>query len=310
VASRDRTARVAVLGTSVQRSRNERRPSRGRNAQLRRLILVGLVLAALALLTISFRSPTSGALHDVQGYGASALRPFEVAAQRVARPFRDAYDYVSGLTSAKAENARLRREVRELRAQATSNEAAANRAAELAALLHFEQGPNYPKNFRPVNTTVISFPGGPFAQTVTIAAGTHQGLALNTPVVTADGLIGRVTNPGPTTAQVTLLNDPDSAVPAVDASHNVVGLIRHGPRGTLILDRVSKEQVVQKGDVIVTRGTVDRRFPDFYPYGIPIGTVQQVGRSDIATYLTVEVTPYARFDSLDAVAALVSTKRK
>jgi rod shape-determining protein MreC len=310
VASRDRTARVAVLGTSVQRSRNERRPSRGRNAQLRRLILVGLVVAALALLTVSFRSPTSGALHDIQGYGASVLRPFEVAAQRVARPFRDAYDYVSGLTSAKAENARLQREIRELRAQATSNQAAANRAGELAALLHFEQGRSYPKDFRPVNTTVISFPGGPFAQQVTIAAGTHQGLAVNTPVVTADGLIGRVTNPGPTTAQVTLLNDPDSAVPAVDVTHHTVGLIRHGPRGTLILDRVSKDQVVEKGDVIVTRGTVDRRYPDFYPYGIPIGQVQQVGISDTATYLTVQVSPFARFDSLDAVAALVSTKRK
>ena len=46
-------------------------------------------------------------LHDAQGYGASALRPFEVAAKRVARPFRDAYDYVSGLTSAKSENAKL-----------------------------------------------------------------------------------------------------------------------------------------------------------------------------------------------------------
>lgn len=310
MASRDRTARVAVLGTSVQRSRNERRPSRGRNAQLRRLILVGLVLAALALLTISFRSPTSGPLHDIQGYGASVLRPFEVAAQRVARPFRDAYDYVSGLTSAKAENARLRREIRDLRAQATSNEAAASRAAELAALLRFEQGRSYPKDFRPVNTTVISFPGGPFAQQVTIAAGTDQGLAINTPVVTADGLIGRVTNVGPTTAQVTLLNDPDSAVPAVDVTHHVVGLIRHGPRGALIMDRVSKEQVVEKDDVIVTRGTVDKRYPDFYPYGVPIGKVQQVGRSDIATYLTVELAPYAQFNSLDAVAALVQTKRK
>jgi len=310
VASRDRTARVAVLGTSVQRSRNERRPPRGRNAQLRRLILVGLVLAALALLTISFRSPTSGALHDAQGYGASALRPFEVAAQRVARPFRDAYGYVSGLTGAKAENAKLRREIRELRAQATANEAAASRAAELSALLRFEQGRSYPKDFRPVNTTVISFPAGPFAQQVTIAAGTHQGLALNTPVVTADGLIGRVTNVGPTTAQVTLLNDPDSAVPSVDVTHHVVGLIRHGPRGTLIMDRVAKEQVIEKDDVVVTRGTVDKRYPDFYPYGVPIGKVQQVGRSDIATYLTVEVAPYARFDSLDAVAALVPTNRK
>jgi rod shape-determining protein MreC len=310
VASRDRTARVAVLGTSVQRSRKERRPNRGRNAQLRRLILVGLVLAALALLTISFRSPTSGALHDVQGYGASALRPFEVAAQRVARPFRDAYDYVSGLTSAKAENERLRRELRRANAQATSNQAAANRAAELSALLKFEQGRSYPKDFRAVNTTVISFPGGPFAQQVTIAAGSDRGLAINTPVVTADGLIGRVTNTSPSTSQVTLLNDPDSNVPAVDATHHVVGIIRHGPHGTLILDRVAKEQVIEKGDTIVTRGTVDKRYPDFYPYGIPIGTVQQVGRSDIATYLTVEVTPFARFGSLDAVAALVSTKRK
>jgi rod shape-determining protein MreC len=299
-----------VLASSVQRSKPTPYPSKARSALIRRTVVVVLVLLALTLLTISFRSPTSGALHDVQGYGAAVLRPFEVAAQRVARPFRDAYDYVSGLTSAKAENARLRREIRQLRAQATANEAAANRAAELAALLRFEQGRAYPNDFRPVNTTVISFPGGPFAQQVTIAAGTHQGLRMNTPVVTADGLIGRVTNAGPTTAQVTLLNDPDSAVPAVDASHHVVGLIRHGPRGTLILDRVSKEQIVEKGDVIVTRGTVDRRYPDFYPYGIPIGTVQQVGRSDIATYLTVEVTPYARFDSLDAVAALVSTKRK
>ena len=81
MASRDRTPRVAVLGTSVQRSRNERRPSRARNAQLRRLILVGLVLLALVLLTISFRSPTSGALHTAQGWGASALRPFQVAAE-------------------------------------------------------------------------------------------------------------------------------------------------------------------------------------------------------------------------------------
>jgi rod shape-determining protein MreC len=310
MASRDRTARVAVLGTSVQRSRNERRPPRGRNAQLRRAILLVLVLAALALLTVSFRSPTSGALHDVQGWGASALRPFEVAAQRVARPFRDAYDYVSGLTGAKSENAKLKREVRELRAQAAENAAAAQQLAGLKALLRYEEGPTYPKDFRAVNTSVISFPGGPFAQQVTIDAGTNRGLTVDTPVVNADGLVGRVTNVGPTTAQVTLLDDPDSAVPAVDVTHRVTGLVHHGPRGTLLLDRVPKEQVVEKGDLIVTRGTVDRKYPDYYPYGIQIGRVQQVGRSDIATFLTVEVTPFARFDSLDAVAALVSTKRK
>lgn len=309
MASRDRTARVAVLGTSVQRSRNERRPSRARNAQLRRGILLGLVLLALVLLTISFRSPTSGALHSAQGWGASVLRPFQIAAERVARPFSDAYDYVSGLANAKSENAQLRREVRDLRAQASANADAAQQLAGLKRQMHYEGLKSFPQDYRAVNTTVISFPGT-FAKQVTIAAGSDDGIAMNTPVVTADGLIGHVTNVFPTTAQVTLLNDPSSSVPAIDVTHGVTGLIQRGPQGTFLLNRVPKDAVVEKGDLIVTRGTVDRRYPDYYPRGIQIGTVLSASPSDIATFLTVQVTPFARFDSLDSVAALVPAKRK
>ncbi|MHB8470188.1 MAG: rod shape-determining protein MreC [Gaiellaceae bacterium] len=305
----DRSARVAVLGSSVQRSRSDRYPGRGRSPAVRRLVLALLVLAALALLTVSFRSPTSGVLHDAQGYGASALRPFQVAADRVARPFRDAYDYVSGLTSAKAQNEKLRREVRQLRGQYVDNLALATKERELEKLLHYEGGPKFPANYRPVNTAVIAYPGGPFAQQIGIAAGTHSGLALNTPVVTADGLVGRVTNAGPSTSVVTLLTDPDSAVGAKDLSSGVVGLIRHGQGGTLILDQVPKQQIVSKGDVIVTEGTQDPRYPSLYPYGIPIGTVSYVGRADIASFVTVEVRPYAAFGSLDSVAALIPKRR-
>jgi rod shape-determining protein MreC len=309
VASRDRTARVAVLGTSVQRSRNERRPQRGRNAQLRRAVLVGLVLLALVLLTVSFRSPTSGALHSAQGWGAVALRPFQVAAERVARPFGDAYDWAAGLTSAKSENAKLKRELRDARAQASAHADAEQQLAELQRLLRYEGLKSFPHDFRAVNTSVISFPGT-FAKQATIAAGSDDGIAMNTPVVTADGLVGHVTNVSPGTAQVTLLTDPSSSVPAIDVTHGVTGLIQRGPQGTFILNRVPKDATVQKGDLIVTRGTVDRKYPDFYPRGIQIGTVLSASASDIATFLTVQVTPFAQFDSLDAVAALVPTKRK
>ena len=151
----NRTAKVAVLGSSVQRSRSKNQyAGRARNAMLRRLILAVLVLGALALLTISFRSPTSGFLHDVQGYGATALRPFQIAAERVARPFRDVYGYFSGLASAKSENAKLRKELRDVRAVANANTAAAQRSHELEALLRFEQGAQYPRDYRAVNTTV------------------------------------------------------------------------------------------------------------------------------------------------------------
>jgi rod shape-determining protein MreC len=309
VAPPNRTARVAVLGSSVQRSRsNKHAAGRARSAVVRRLVLAVLVLGALALLTISFRSPTSGALHDFQGAGASALRPFQIAADRVARPFRDAYGYVSGLASAKSENAKLKRELRDLQANSTANDAGALQAADLQRLLNFEQGPTYPKDFRAVNTSVISFPSGPFAQQIVIAAGSNSGIHKYTPVVSADGLVGRVTNVSPSTAVVTLLTDPDSAVAARDITTGVRGLIRHGQGTTLILDLVPKEQKVKTGDVIVTQGTRDRRFPDLYPYGIPIGRVVSSGVNDIASYLTVQVAPFASLGSLDSVAALVATK--
>ena len=74
-----------MLASSVQRSKSNPYPSKARSALVRRIVLTVLVLGALTLLTISFRSPTSGALHDAQGIAASGLRPFQIAAARVAR---------------------------------------------------------------------------------------------------------------------------------------------------------------------------------------------------------------------------------
>jgi rod shape-determining protein MreC len=276
---------------------------------VRRAVLAALVILALALLTVSFRSPTSGALHDIQGYGATALRPFQVAAERVARPFRDVYGYFSGLANAKSENKRLRRELHDWQAIASANQSDARLASDLERLMHFESGPRYPKDYRAVNTSVISYPGGPFTQQVTIGAGTNSGIHEGTPVITADGLIGRVTNATPQTSAVTLLTDADSAVPARDVTHGITGLIRHGQGASLILDLVGKELTVTKGDLIVTRGTVDKHYPDLYPYGIPVGRVQSVGVSDTASYLSIQVTPFAQFDSLDAVAALIPNRK-
>jgi rod shape-determining protein MreC len=277
---------------------------------VRRIVLAVLVVAALALLTISFRSPTSGALHDMQGYGSTALKPFQIAAERVARPFRDVYGYFSGLASAKSENAKLRVDVRHWRQIANSNLVGAQRTAELEKLIQLEQGATYPKDYRTVNTTVLSWASGASAQQVTIAAGSSSGIRIGTPIVTADGLLGHVTNVFPDTAQVMLLTDPDSSIPARDVNHGVAGIIRHGQGNTLILDRVSKAATVQKGDIIVTQGTVNPRYPDLYPYGIQIGSVLSANATDIASYYTVQVTPFSRLDSLDAVAALISTKRR
>jgi rod shape-determining protein MreC len=310
VAPPNRSARAAVLASSVQRSQSDPYPSKARSALVRRVVFTVLVLGALTLLTISFRSPTSGALHDAQGLASSALRPFQIGAARVARPFRDAYDYFHGLATARSENQRLRQELQQARSQALANQALAAKAAGLESLVHYEQGKTYPTDYRAVNTSVISFPAGPFSAQVVISAGTNVGIRVNTPVVTGDGLAGRVTNVYSHSAVVTLLTDSQSYVSARDLQTGVRGIVHRGQGGTLILDNVPKQVSVAKGDELVTDGTRDPRYPDLYPYGIPIGTVASVGIEDTASFLQVQVQPYASLGSLDSVAALVAINRK
>ena len=305
-----RSARAAVLASSVQRSKPTPYPSKARSALIRRTVVVVLVLVALTLVTISFRSPTAGALHDIQGAGSTALRPFQIAATRVAQPFRDAYDYVHSLANAKAENKKLKEQNAALRASALGAAAQLAKQPDYAKLLHLEQGPRFPNGYRAVNASVISFPGGAFTHSLVIAAGSSSGIRQSSPVLSGSGLVGIVTNVFPDTAIVTLISDPDSFVAARDLRTRVRGVVGTGAGGTLILDHVSKTDVVRQGDAIVTDGTHNARYPDLYPYGIPIGRVTSVGVADTASFLQVQVQPFANLGSLDAVGVLVPTHQR
>ena len=305
-----RSARAAVLASSVQRSKPTPYPSKARSALIRRTVVVVLVLVALTLVTISFRSPTAGALHDIQGAGSTALRPFQIAATRVAQPFRDAYDYVHSLANAKAENKKLKEQNAALRASALGAAAQLAKQPDYAKLLHLEQGSAFPNGYRAVNASVISFPGGAFTHSLVIAAGSSSGIRQSSPVLSGSGLVGIVSNVFPDTAIVTLISDPDTFVAARDLRTRVRGVVGTGAAGTLILDHVKKTNVVRQGDAIVTDGTHNARYPDLYPYGIPIGRVTSVGVADTASFLQVQVQPFANLGSLDAVGVLVPTHQR
>ena len=301
----------AVLGGSVPRPRPQPFPSRSRSAVRRRAVAGALVLLSLVLITFSFRESSNGFLHRVGGAGATVLRPFEVGAERVARPFRDAYGYLAGLVHAKDENKRLRRELDEARQEANLGRIATRDNAQLRAQLAYVDGPTFPRDFRPVNTRVLGPPASPFEQQVIIAAGSDQGVRLDAPVVTQDGLVGRVTAVSGSAGQVTLLTDEESAVTAldVDSATNARGIVRPGEGESLILDRVSKEAAIAEGDEIVTAGSRSRQFPSFFPRGIAIGTVTSVGRTDTSLWTHVQIQPFVDFGSLDSVIVLVSKKR-
>jgi rod shape-determining protein MreC len=308
--TRNRAPRLAVLGQSVRRPASTSLTSRSGSALRRRIVVGVLVVLSLALITISFRESDSGRLHGVQDAGATALRPFELATERVAQPFRDAYDWFHGLVTARSQNGRLRRENQELRQKYVAARSAVTRVAALERMLEFERGPDFPRDFRAVNAGVLAR-STQFARQLTIAAGSKNGVRKDDPVVTADGLIGKVTRVTSNVAKVTLLSDPTSAVAADDLTSGASGIIRHGAGGgsAFFLDRVTKDEVVQVNDVIVTAGTQLGELPDIYPKGIPIGRVTSSGQSDTQSFKTIQVEPFSDLSSLDAVAVLIPKER-
>ena len=302
--------RLAVLGSSVQRSASAPYSSRARNAVTRRAVMGVLVLLSLVLITIYFRESSGGPLHRTQGVGAAVLRPFEVGVERVTRPFRDVYGYFHGLAVAKSQNAHLRAQLERYRQLYDQNATAFHDNVYLTKMLQYEQGRRFPTDYRPVNTRVLAGPPSQFEQQIVIAAGSNQGIARYDPVVTPAGLVGDVTKVFTNVARITLLTDDQSAVGAMNL-RGASGLIRHGssPGGALTLDQVTKDQVVRTGDTIQTQGSLAGNLPSVYPRGISIGTVTHVGQSDVGLYKDIQVNPFVDFSSLEAVIVLVPKVR-
>ncbi len=302
---RNRTVRLAVLGSSVQKAAASGYPSSRSSALRRRIVVGGLVLLSLVLITVSFRS---SALDGVQGAGASVLRPFEIAADRVARPFRDTIGWVHGLVNAKSENARLRRQNAELRQQAIHDQLAVSENAQLKRQLHFK-GPPSIADFDRISTEVLTNPQSPIDQSVTIAAGSSSGIGANDVVLSPSGaLVGIVDKAQRDQSRVTLLTDESSSVTAKDLSTpTAIGEVHPGGGGgVLVLDQVPKSKYVGVGDTIITAGTLGKgALPSIFPGGILVGTVTSESDTDVNPFKTIQVQPAVDFSSLQSVTVLV-----
>ena len=198
VAPPSRSARAAVLASSVQRSKPTPYPSKARSALVRRAVVVGLVLVALALAHDLVPLADVGRAPRRAGRGSTALRPFQIAAEQRSR---------SRSATRTSYFARPReREVGEREAEAGGPRAARGgeratrpRAAQepaLTRMLHYRAGPTFPKRL-PRRSTPRSSPSraAPFTQSLDDRRRLALGRARsNTPVVDGDGLVGSVSN--------------------------------------------------------------------------------------------------------------------
>jgi rod shape-determining protein MreC len=307
--------RLAALGSTVQQAASPTYSSSrsARARALRRRIVAGVLVAlSLAMITGYFRESDSGALHDVQGVAASVLRPFQVGAERVARPFQDAYGWLAGFVNAKSENERLKDQLKRTQQQLLQNETAAQENVELRKALKYKSGPMFPSGYDQIGAAVLSHKPNEFQQKLLVSAGRKDGVRIYDPVVNGDGyLVGHISKTSPGTSQVTLLTDGDFAVSAVDVQTQTQGLVKHGQGAgeALILDLVPKDKVVRRNDLIVTAGRRTGELASLYPKNIAVGIVTSVNQSDVDVHQTVQVEPLADFSSLSSVWVLLPKDR-
>jgi len=263
-----------------------------------RNVLVVLLLAAVVLITVDFRESPGGPIDRVQGAVGSVFGPVQRALAAVVRPVGSVAGAISDLGDLRGENRRLSAEVQRLRAAERANQQLAGENQQLRDTLRMAAR----CGCKTVGATVVASSGSNFQWSVTIDAGSRQGIGRDMAVINADGLVGRVTSAGPDYATVLLAIDPSSGIAARLSSGEVAGLVQGRGSEGLSFEPLHAGASVSVGDLVVTQGYAGGVFP----HGLPIGLVEEVGPPRAGLVRTVSVRPFADAVALEQVAVVVS----
>jgi rod shape-determining protein MreC len=190
----------------------------------------------------------------------------------------------------------LRRENQELKAQQSQAAAVARENDQFRALFNWQK--QSPWQLKPANV-VMRDPAN-WWRTVQIDLGSRDGLRENLPVMTSDGLIGRVASVGLTRAQVILIGDPNCRVSArVEDPANDIGVLGAGGPldGSLVqMTYLSSSANLKPGLKVVTSGQ-----GGVFPKGIRIGQIVDSQTVEFGLYTSARVKLWANLGALEQV---------
>ena len=272
----------------------------------RRAVLGLLVAASLALLTAYFGEGSNGALHGFQRGVAAVLAPIQEGADRALKPARDLVNWFDETFQARGDNKRLRSELESLRAKVAAGETASAENDQLRKLVDLDRSGKLPSNRDRVTARVIARSPTVWYSSITVDHGSSSGIRVDDPVVTGDGLVGRVSQVTAGTADVTLITDHTSAVSALVVPQGASGVIKPevGNPEDLVLDFIERDHKIRKGQTVVTAGWRSGSLASLFPYGIPIGRVSEASIAEQETYQRVHVQPFADIRGIQFVQVL------
>jgi rod shape-determining protein MreC len=271
-----------------------------RDTRRTRGVLAVLLVVALGLIGLNYADGSNGVLRAARNVGSAVFGGAEHAASSVARFF-------SGSGSSGTQVSHLQEQVARLRAQLSGERLSKSDYAQLRKLLQVAGAAQY----RVVAATVTAVGAG-FQQTVTIDAGSANGIRPHETVLNGEGLVGSVTSVTASTATVLLASSPAVAVGAQVSPSGQLGVLTGSgatggsSAGLMHLQMLSSAAALKPGDQLVTSASVRDR-----PYvpGVPIGVITKLINVNGALTEAAEVRPYVDYTSLGIVGVVIVPPR-
>jgi rod shape-determining protein MreC len=276
----------------------------------RRAVLLLLVAASLTLLSLYYREGSGGPLHGFERGVSTILGPFQEGADRVLKPAQDLVNWFHETFEARGDNEDLREEVAELRDQLAQVQTQSLQRQELAKLDRLTGGGLVPPGKEAVTARVIGRSPTVWYSTITIDKGSSADLAVDDPVIAADGLAGRISQVTRGTAQVTLITDANSSVTARLQPNGATGVVEPnvGDPRDLQLNFVERGEEIREGEMVVTAGFSTGELGSLFPPGIPIGEVTEASPEEQQAYQRVHLRGFADIRDMEFVQVLVDAE--
>jgi rod shape-determining protein MreC len=253
------------------------------------LVVGGIMALALGGYFSSASNVFTGSLVNVQAWFSARF----VALQDFFTSPRD-------IASLRQRNAELEGEVAELQAQVIQLQQEVGETEILAALVDFSRARSE-NSYKAA--AVIGRDPSPFLHYVIINVGSNDGILRGMPVVTNQGLIGRVESVIADAARVQLITDPASSVNVrlqnAETEASLVGSVT----GDVTLELIPQDINVQPGDLVLTSG-----LGGGYPPDLIIGQVVNVRSRDFDLFQQATVQPVVDFNRLEIVLVIINFK--
>ena len=260
--------------------------------------LFGLLAMNFALMTYDARDSATKQ-RKIRSIAQTIMYPVQRGASGTVNWVGGWFGNVGELRRASVENEQLRKQVEQMQTELRDTRERAARAQRLEQLFKLTETTAY----QTVVAHVIARDPSMWFDGVTIDKGRWAGVEVNMPVVTPDGIVGRVISTSPLSAQVMLVTDEKSGAGGIVGQlgqSNAMGSIKGmGELGLLEMRYVSGMEKVQTGDAVMTTGQ-----DAIYPPGYKIGDVIEVRPGSATQALVIHIRPSAGLERLKEVAVL------